>query len=72
VLPHDTENIITDFSTVWKFQDVSVIQILREINFRESRSSKTAIFGALRFINLVKKQNNAKIHKNPTSEHLHL
>ena len=30
--------------TVWKFQDFSVIQILREINLGESRSPKTAIF----------------------------
>ena len=30
--------------TVWKFQDFYVIQILREINFGESRSSKTVIF----------------------------
>ena len=29
--------------TVWKFQDFSVNQILREINFEESRSSKTAV-----------------------------
>ena len=28
----------------WEFQDFSVIQILREINFGESRSSKTANF----------------------------
>ena len=34
-------------NTVWKFQDFSIIQILCEINFGESRSSKTAIFGAL-------------------------
>ena len=36
-----------------KFQDFSVIQILREINFGESRSPKTAvfvIFGALNFV----------------------
>ena len=42
--------------TVWKFHDFSVIQILREINFGESRSSKTAIFvisGALNFVTLV-------------------
>ena len=42
--------------TVWKFLDFSVIQILREINFGESRSSKTAVFailGALNFVNLV-------------------
>ena len=28
--------------TVWKFQDFSITQILREINFGESRSSKIA------------------------------
>ena len=41
---------------MWIFQDFSVIQILLEINFWESRSSKTAIFailGALNFVNLV-------------------
>ena len=31
------------YFTVWKFQDFHVIQILREINFGEFRSSKTAI-----------------------------
>ena len=31
-------------STVWKFQDFPIFQILREINFVESRSSKTALF----------------------------
>ena len=43
-------------STVWKFQDFSVIQTFWEINFGESRSSKTAIlaiFGALNFVHLV-------------------
>ena len=30
--------------TVWNCQDFSVIQILREVNFEESRSSKTAFF----------------------------
>ena len=42
--------------TVWKFQDISVIQILRETNFEESRSCKSgnfAILGALNFVNLV-------------------
>ena len=42
--------------TVWKFQDFSVIQILREINFGGSGSSKTAVFanlGALDFAHLV-------------------
>ena len=32
---------------VWKFQDFCVIQILREINFGESRSSKIAFFAIL-------------------------
>jgi len=42
--------------TVWKFQDFSITQILREINFGGCRSSKTAvlaILGALKMINLV-------------------
>ena len=29
---------------MWKLQDFSVTQILREINLGESRSSKTAVF----------------------------
>ena len=43
-------------STMWIFQDFSVIQILREINFGRSKSFKTdisAIFLALNFVNLV-------------------
>ena len=42
--------------TVWKFHVFGITQILREINFGESRSPKTAvfaIFGALNFVNLV-------------------
>jgi len=42
--------------TVGKFHDFSVIQILREINLGESRSSKTAVFAifwALKMIRLV-------------------
>ena len=44
--------------TVCKFQDFSVIQILREINFGEFRSFKTAnaifpFLGDLNFVNLV-------------------
>ena len=31
-------------NTVWKFQDFTVIQILREINFAKCRSSKLAVF----------------------------
>ena len=30
---------------MWKFQDFPVTQILREINFEETRSSKSAVFG---------------------------
>ena len=33
--------------TVWKFYDFSVTQILREINFGDSRSSKTAVLAIL-------------------------
>ena len=43
-------------NTVWKFQDFSVIQILRETYLGESRSPKTAVFAifeALNFVNLV-------------------
>ena len=41
---------------MWKFQNFSIIHILREINVAVGRSSKTAIFailGALNFVNLV-------------------
>ena len=43
-------------NTVWKFQDFSIPHVLPEINFGESRSSKTAVFDifrALNFVNLV-------------------
>ena len=53
---------------VWKFQDFSITQILREINLGGSRSSKTAVLAilrALKSINWVNfgLQKNAKIHK---------
>ena len=35
------DDVQTSENTVWKFQDFSVIQILREINVEEFRSSKT-------------------------------
>ena len=41
---------------MWKFQDFSDIQILREIDFEERRSPKIAIFaifGALNFVHLL-------------------
>ena len=40
-------------TTVWKFQDFSVTQILREIKFEESRSAKTAVFAILEALNSV-------------------
>ena len=49
-------NCPASFYTVWKFQDFSVIQILRVIDFEESRSYKTAasaIVGPLNFVDLV-------------------
>ena len=51
--------------TVWKFQDFSITQIIREINFRNSGSWKTAIFAlseAPNFVLLISKS--AKIHRN--------
>ena len=49
-------------NTVWKFKEFSVTEILREINFGESKSSKIAflvILGAPNFVNLV----NFSLHK---------
>ena len=62
---------------VWKFQDFSITQILREINLGGSRSSKTAVLAilrALKSINWVNfgLQKNAKIHKGQTSEPLNV
>ena len=40
---------------MWKFYVYTITQILREINFRDSRSAKTAvfaIFGAVNFFHL--------------------
>ena len=37
----DYENL---HSAVWKFYQFSITQILREINFRDSRNAKCAIF----------------------------
>jgi len=41
-------------STPWKFQDFSIIHILREIDLGEYRSYKTAIFATLGALNFVK------------------
>ena len=39
--------------TVWKFQDFSVTQILREIIFGESRRSKTAVFAIIEALKMI-------------------
>ena len=64
-------------NTVWKFQDFSITQILREINFAESRSPKSAIFailGPLNFVDLVNfsLQKVPDIHKHQDSEPLNV
>ena len=38
-------------STMWNFHDFSTTQILREINFRDARSAKSAIFTYLEPLN---------------------
>ena len=58
---------------MWKFQDLSITQILREINFGESRSSQTAIFATLETLNLANLVNFTlqkvqQSHKNQNSE----
>ena len=45
--------IIVPHAIVWKFQDFSVIQILRQINFVGSRSAKSAISTHLEALNCV-------------------
>ena len=37
--------------TVWKFHDFCIIQILREINFEDTRSAKSAILPHLEALN---------------------
>ena len=49
-----SKNSIWIANTVWKFQDFSVIQILREINFGQSRSSKTAVFAIFEPLNVLR------------------
>ena len=45
--PHHLISSWSSKYTVWKFQDFSITQILREINFEFSRSSKNAFFATL-------------------------
>ena len=40
------------FYTVWKFQEFSITQILREINFEDFRSAKSAILTHLEALKL--------------------
>ena len=47
-----------------EFQEFSVIQNLREINFRESRGSKTTFFAILKPLNFVNLANYS-LHKVP-------
>ena len=51
-----------------EIQDFCIAQILREINFEDSRSAKTAIFAILRTVNSVHLVKNAKLAKIPNSE----
>ena len=37
--------------TVWKFHNISILQILREINFKDSWSAKSAILTHLEALN---------------------
>ena len=45
------EGATGQFNTVWKFQNFSITQILREINFRDFRSAKSAILPLLETLN---------------------
>ena len=76
-LPTFLGKIVKSASTVWKFQDFSVSQILCEIIFGVSRSSKSAIFTifwSLNFVILVNfnLQKLQKFIKNPNSEPLNV
>ena len=62
---------------MWKFQDFSITQILREINFGEFRSSENAVFAYFRlliFVNLVNfsLKKVQKIIENQNSEPLNM
>ena len=46
-------------STMWKFQDFCITEILREINFVDSRSAKSDIFAILGAVNFVHLANSA-------------
>ena len=55
-LTHFNKNFVNAtvlLKLLWKFHDFSVTQILREINFGESRSAETAIFAIFAALNSV-------------------
>ena len=62
---------------MWKIQHLSVTQILREINFGEFASSKTAVYPIFRAVNVCSFCNfqapkSAKIKKIPNLESLNV
>jgi len=64
-----------DENTVWNFHSFSITQILREINFGDSRSAKSAVFVILESVNFLYLVNFClqkvqKFIKSPNSEPL--
>ena len=41
------------WDTMWKFQNITLTQILREINFEDSRSSNLGIFAVFEALNFI-------------------
>ena len=56
---------------MWKFLDFPITQILREINFGESRSSKTALF-AFCLVGKFQPTKSAQFHNEQNSEPLNV
>ena len=51
-MPERKEKVMDKYlPNVWKFHDFSITQILREINFWDSRSAKSAILTHLEVLN---------------------
>ena len=50
-LDSDCKQTADSYDTVWKFHDFSITQILREINFKDFRSAKSAISTRLEALN---------------------
>ena len=49
------------YSTVWTFNNFSATRILCEINFRDSRSEKSALFCNFEGLNVSKNQNSESL-----------